>query len=54
MTAQITINMDNAAFEDGAASELGRILRKLATRIEQDGSDYVPIMDLNGKQGRGI
>lgn len=49
MNATITIQMDNAAFE-APATELARILRKLAKRIENDGPDYVPIMDLNGNK----
>lgn len=51
MNATIKINMDNAAFDDnGPATELARILRKLAKRIEAEGPDYVPIMDLNGNK----
>lgn len=49
MTAKITINCDNAAFDDGPATELARILRKLIKRIE-DGADYLPIMDVNGNK----
>lgn len=33
----ITIETDNAAFEDYPASEVARILRKLADDIERDG-----------------
>ena len=50
MDAKITVNMDNAAFEDGAATELARILRKLAKRIESEGCEYAPIMDENGNK----
>lgn len=50
MKATITIKMDNAAFDNGHASELGRILRKLAERIEEDGPNYAPCMDSNGNK----
>ena len=49
MKATITIEMDNAAFEDGPATELARILRALAKRVS-DGPDYVPLMDVNGNK----
>ena len=45
MKATITIEMDNAAFDGGHATELGRILRKLAKRLDDQHSDYVPIME---------
>jgi hypothetical protein len=50
MDAKITVNMDNAAFEGSPATELARILRKLAKRIEDTGCDYAPIMDENGNK----
>ena len=50
MKATITINMDNAAFDGRPATELSRILRKLAKRIEEEGPDYVPMMDENGNK----
>lgn len=51
-TATITIEMDNAAFEDvGPATELGRILRKLANDIE-DGllPESIKLYDYNGNK----
>ena len=50
MKATITIEMDNAAFEGGHATELGRILRALAERIEDDGPNYAPCIDSNGNK----
>ena len=49
MNARITINMDNAAFEDLLGSELARILRDLADRIEDgDLADRIVLRDYNG------
>ncbi len=48
MMATITVEMDNAAFEKRPATELARILRRLAKRIEQDGEDDCVLMDING------
>ncbi len=56
MKATLTIDMDNAAFEDnGPATELGRILRELAGKVEQarvddgyDGEDIYHARDANG------
>ena len=49
MNARITINMDNAAFEDFLGSELARILRDLADRIEDgDLADRIVLRDYNG------
>lgn len=54
MTIQITINMDNAAFDDGneGGTELARILHRLATRAETDGGncDGVNLYDANGNR----
>ena len=36
MKAKIEINMDNAAFEDGANQEVARVLRALAERLDED------------------
>jgi hypothetical protein len=48
MTAKITVEMDNAAFEDnGPATELARILRDLAKHIEA-GDTERRLMDSNG------
>jgi hypothetical protein len=49
--ATITIDMDNAAFEDAPGSELARILRRLAKAV--DGHDFDPrdsgkLYDING------
>lgn len=33
MKLTITLNLDNAAFEDGGADEVGRILASVASRI---------------------
>lgn len=51
MEAKINIKMDNAAFEDlGRATELGRILRKLAGKIEGGELPPVALMDVNGNK----
>lgn len=47
MKATITIQMDNAAFADEPATELARILRNLAERIEE-GSTESRLRDING------
>jgi hypothetical protein len=46
MTAIIRINMENAAFDE-PASELSRILREIAERVENGDSDFT-VMDING------
>ncbi len=46
MQAKITIQMDNAAFEE-PATELARILRDLAKHVES-GDDSRRLMDHNG------
>jgi len=46
----LTMDMDNAAFENAPATEAARILRKLAGQIERaedDGGDFA-LMDGNG------
>ena len=53
MDITITINTDNAAFESDPESEVGRILRKAAKHIEDNGlrrSDGMPTMDINGNK----
>lgn len=55
MKVTITIDCDNAAFEDGAGREVVRILKRLIKRIEEDGSavdDWfgVALMDVNGNK----
>lgn len=47
MNAKIKILMDNAAFEDQPATELARILRNLAEKIES-GTCACTLYDLNG------
>ena len=45
----ITINTDNAAFEDDEEVEVARILRNLANRIEMAGCRAQgPLRDING------
>ena len=36
MEFQLTINMDNAAFDDDLGGELARIVRHVARRLEDD------------------
>lgn len=47
MEAKINITMDNAAFRDEPATELARILRRLAEAVE-DGSSDQDLLDYNG------
>lgn len=49
MKAILTVEMDNAAFEDEWAIELARILRELACRIE-NGAYNPPAIDYNGNK----
>lgn len=52
MKANLMIQMDNAAFEDNEISELARILRTLADKLEANNYDP-PAIDSNGnKVGR--
>ena len=51
---KLTIQLDNAAFEDAPHIEVVRILRQLANRIEDSnffdaGNDY-PLYDYNGNE----
>lgn len=57
MKTEITIDMDNAAFEDAPGEELARILRDLANEIRRggdwidvgpDGNGYRALVDANG------
>lgn len=41
------LDMDNAAFEDRAATELARILENIARKVKR-GDDAGKIMDVNG------
>lgn len=46
---QLTVNIENAAFEDQPEHELVRILRKLADTLESRGlDDDISIKDING------
>lgn len=45
---KLEIVTDNAAFEEGPATELARILRDLANRVEQDGEFDGVVRDING------
>lgn len=47
---RLSIDTGNAAFEDGAAQEVARILRELADRIEGRAClpDAVRLFDING------
>ena len=47
--ANLNIRMDNAAFEE-PATELGRILRALAGKIEGGELPPIALMDFNGNK----
>lgn len=49
-TIQVTIEMDNAAFDDAPEYEVSRILRELSRSIEIQGFDHCPnnLKDING------
>lgn len=49
MKVKITINCDNAAFDDAPATELARILHELEQEI-LDGTDSKPLYDINGNK----
>ena len=46
----ITLETGNAAFDDAPATEIGRILRELADRIERDGIPPDYLYDVNGNR----
>jgi hypothetical protein len=48
MSLRLHIATENAAFSESPASELARILRKLADRIESDPAPYIVLRDVNG------
>lgn len=52
MSERITIEIETAgaAFEDSTASEIARILRKLASRFENDGIPPASLHDVNGNR----
>jgi len=48
-----TVKFDcyNAAFDEGMATEIGRILRNIAKQVEQDGAgidSWTTVLDSNG------
>ena len=47
---KLFIETDNAAFDDQPATELARILRDLAARIESDPESYIVLRDVNGNK----
>lgn len=48
MKLTLSINGDGAAFDDAPASEIARILRETATRIQEDGDSEGFLRDANG------
>ena len=46
---KLTIQADNAAFDDDAGAEIARILRDVATALER-GTRGAPLHDYNGNQ----
>lgn len=54
MVFRLIIETENAAFEDAPASEIARILRKLADKLECDGcpdeDDIFRLFDINGNR----
>lgn len=48
MNITIKINTDTEAFEDDADTEVTRILRALAARIDLEGLDTFALRDING------
>ena len=49
-TITVTIDLDNAAFDDEPATEVGRILRQLATNVEEGDIPPFDLADLNGNK----
>lgn len=47
---KLFIETGNAAFSDEPATELARILRGLAARIERDPESYIVLRDVNGNK----
>ena len=47
MKFEMQVEMDNAAFTDAPATELARILRKVAAKVEE-GYEKSPCVDVNG------
>ena len=46
----VSIVMENEIFEDNPATELGRILREIAKRVEAGHLPPWPVMDVNGNR----
>lgn len=47
---KLFIETGNAAFDDQPATELARILRALAQKIEADPAPYIVLRDINGNK----
>ena len=49
---EVRIETENDAFEENKAAEVARILRDLASQIEEAGPDfaYAPLFDSNGNK----
>lgn len=47
---EISLNMRNAAFDDRPMSEVARILRELADKIENTGDADRTLYDVNGNK----
>ena len=48
MRFTVTIECDNAAFEDDLTCEVARLLRAVARRVEKDGENAGGLADSNG------
>jgi hypothetical protein len=48
MRFTVTIECDNAAFEDDPTCEVARLLRAVARRVEKDGENAGGLADSNG------
>jgi hypothetical protein len=48
MRFTVTIDCDNAAFEDDLSCEVANILRKVVRSVEKDGSQEGALADSNG------
>lgn len=47
---KLFIETENAAFEDEPATEIARILRDAASRIENSAPRYMTMRDINGNR----
>lgn len=45
----ITVNTDNAAFDENPKAEVARILRSIADKVEA-GSEPISVRDINGNK----